>query len=114
MFQFCKNGGPFLLVNQLLRVFLKGGGHGIVILRFEKYQVSILAFYLKRGKVDAVLPGDPCEGTDVFVSDFYALHPTVLCGKFLDRHFSMGVFFFVMVFHLGKKFAQRFSQFLLR
>lgn len=90
LFLLGKGRGAGLPVHDLIRVLLEIGGHGIVILTFEENQVTILSFCLEGGKVNAILPGNAVEGTDILVCDFHALQTPILGGELLTVIFPWG------------------------
>ena len=92
-----------MLFHSLIGVLLKGGGHCIQILSFEEHQVTILPLNLERGKVDTVFPCDSCEGADILIGHFDALHTLVLGCKLLDGHSAVKLFGLLLGFHVLQK-----------
>ena len=101
-----------MLFHSLIGVLLKGGGHGVQILTFEEYQVAILPLNLKGGEVDAVFPCDFCEGADILVGHFDALHTLVLGCKLFDSHPAMKLFGLLPGLHMLQKLRQCLSELL--
>ena len=115
MLELFQYGRALRLSDLLGGVLLERGSHGVGVRCFEEHHVPIFSLDLKRCEVDAVLPGNPVERTDILVRDLDALHPTVLGGKLLDGHFAVTGFLALLLgFHLFQQLCQGFPQFLFR
>ena len=103
-----------MLFHRLIGVLLKGGGHGVQILTFEEYQIAILPLNLERCKVDTVFPCDFCEGTNILIGHFDALHTLVLGCKLFDSHPAMKLFCLLVRLHVLHKLRERLTELLFR